>query len=396
MAKNSAIKRLVTLVALVFSVLAISFAGNMPVAGATSSSAIQRAESADQRSPALVTPPVNDDFANATIIGTIPFMVDGLDTTDATTQVNDPATSCGSTDVPQQSHSVWFRYTPSDTGNHNINTLDSDYDTVLAVWTGSWGALNEQGCNDDDGAFLTSALNISLQSGTTYYIEAMSYGDDVGGSLNLAVAGPPPNDDFDNALEITGVPYSYSEVTDNATTADDDPSFDCDAFSGQGSHSVWFSLSSPYRRVLTASTLGPPTSNYDTVLGIFTGSRGNLDLVACNDDADVTTFQSQAQIALDASTTYFVEVVGFYSFDAGTLNFSADLGPICPDFVDPPGVGIEDIVQIANLWGQQQGPPYDYDGNGTITIYDIQQVTAKWGQDCLALSGLAQLEESAQ
>ena len=218
--------------------------------------------------------------------------------------------------IPQQSHSVWYRYTPSITGNHNINTEGSDYDTVLAVWTGSWGALSNQGCDDDGGSNLTSALDIMLQSGTTYYIEAMAWGSDPGGLLNLAVTGPPTNDDFDNALTITGIAYSDSENTTTATTAGDDPSFDCDTFTGQGSHSIWYRVLSPYRRVLTASTLGSPSNELDTVLGIFTGSRGALHLEACNDDAG-GSFQSEAQVALQAGTTYFVEVLGFYPSDSG-------------------------------------------------------------------------------
>ena len=52
--------------------------------------------------------------------------------------------------------------------------------------------------------------------------------------------------------------------------------------------------------------------------------------------------------------------------------------------MNPPGVGVEDIALIASRWGQHYGPPYDYDGNGVITIYDIAQVTPKWGQNCLS------------
>lgn len=346
----------------------------------------------------LLAPPANDDFANAVVVANIPFTVTGLNTVDATTQAGDPNTPCGSPDIPQQSHSVWYRITPSTTRAYNINTLDTNYDTVLAVWTGTWGALVNQGCDDDGGADLTSVLNLTLQAGTTYYIEAMAYGDDAGGSLNLTVAEPPPNDDFDNALTITGLAYSNSQHTTTATTAVDDPVFDCeDYFSGTGSHSVWYRLTSPYRRVLTASTLGPPSSDYDTVVGIFTGNRGALTLVACNDDA-AGGLQSRAQVALQAGISYSVEVVGLDVYESGQLRFSADLGPICPDFVAPAGVGVEDIALIASLWGQMQGPPYDYNGDGRVTIYDIMQVTVQWGQNCLATAEppIAQLDPSSK
>jgi hypothetical protein len=331
-------------------------------------------------------PPANDNFANATVVTSVPYVVNGLNTSEATTEANDPVTPCGSTGFPQQSHSVWYRFTPSTTRGYAITTVGTNYDTVLAIWTGTWGSLVNQGCDDDSGVNLTSFLSLTLQGGTTYYIEAMAYGDDAGGSLHLTVAEPPPNDDFDNALTITGLTYGDSQDTTTATTAADDPTFDCeDFFSGQGSHSVWYRVSSPYRRLLTASTLGSPSSDYDTVVGIFTGSRGALTLVACSDDAS-GGLQSRAQVALQAGIPYSVEVVGLDVYESGHLRFSADLGPICPDFVSPAGVGVEDVTLIASKWSQQQGPPYDYNGDGLVTIYDISQVTPLWGQDCLAVT----------
>jgi len=253
---------------------------------------------------------------------------------------------------------------------------------VLSVWTGSWGFLTNQGCDDDSGGRFTSSLNVTMYGGSIYYIEAMAYGSGSGGLLNLSVTLlPPGNDDF-NAAYYAYDGYADYENTTNATTFDDDPSFICGSyFNGQGSHSVWYTINSPFNRVLTASTL---TSNYDTVLGIFTGPRGGLTLRACNDDYN-GSLQSQTQLALQAGTTYHVESLG-YGVGSGALNFAASLGPICPDFVGPAGVGVEDISLIASYWGQAHGPPYDYNDDGMVTIYDIMQVTPMWGQNCLAVN----------
>ena len=326
--------------------------------------------------------PANDDFGNAQSFASVPFYVSGLNTTGATTQGNDPATSCASSSYPRQSRSIWYRYTPPITGNYNINTIGSNHDTVLSVWTGSWGFLTNQGCDDDSGGSFTSSLNVTMYGGSIYYIEAMAYGSGNGGLLNLSVTLlPPGNDDF-NAAYYAYDGYADYENTTNATTVGDDPSFICGSyFNGQGSHSVWYTINSPFNRVLTASTL---TSNYDTVLGIFTGPRGGLTLRACNDDYS-GSLQSQTQLALQAGTTYHVEALG-YSAGSGALNFAASLGPICPDFVAPTGVGVEDISLIASYWGQAAGPPYDYDDDGIVTVYDIMQVTPMWGQNCLAIS----------
>lgn len=327
--------------------------------------------------------PANDDFQNAAVVTTIPYNIIGLPTQGATTQGLDPLHPCGSVSTPRQSRSVWYAYTPSITGNYRMDTQYSDYDTVLAVWSGYWGGLVNVACDDDSGGNWTSALNVTLQGGTTYYIEATRYGNSDGGLLHLWInLNPPPNDDFDYALAASGASYSDYENTINATTAGDDPSFVCGAYhNGQGSHSVWYTIASAYNRVLTADTL---TSSYDTVLAVWTGSRGALSLAACNDDTG-GTLQSLTQVALQAGTLYHIEALG-YSSNSGALNFATNLGPICPDFVAPAGVGVEDISAIASLWGQVVGPPYDYDGDSIITIYDISQVTPLWGQDCLAVT----------
>jgi hypothetical protein len=95
--------------------------------------------------------------------------------------------------------------------------------------------------------------------------------------------------------------------------------------------------------------------------------------------------QSQTQLALQAGVTYSIEALG-YGAGSGALNFAASLGAICPDFVAPAGVGVEDVALISSLWGQAAGAPYDYDGDGVITVYDISQVTPQWGQNCLAVN----------
>ena len=131
--------------------------------------------------------PSNDDFANS-------FGISGGTsswseyTTNATTQGLDPITACGSSG--RQARSVWFTYNPTTTRQYFISTRTSNYDTVLAIWTGSWGSLSSVGCSDDFAGTLQSALTQALTHGTNYYIEAMAFGS-AGGSLNLYVCYAP-------------------------------------------------------------------------------------------------------------------------------------------------------------------------------------------------------------
>jgi hypothetical protein len=129
----------------------------------------------------------------------------------------------------------------------------------------------------------------------------------------------PMNDDFNNAFVIGSNSYTRSQRVDGATTAADDPSFTC--ISGQRVNSVWYRFVAPSDGTLTTNTF---SSSYDTVLAIWTGTRGALTSRGCNDDyVSGSNFQSQVQIAATGGTTYYIEVAA-YSAPASpaTLNFA--------------------------------------------------------------------------
>lgn len=67
----------------------------------------------------------------------------------------------------------------------------------------------------------------------------------------------------------------------------------------------------------------------------------------------------------------------------GTTNDGSVLiaSVICPDLVDPPSVGVEDIQFIASFWQHPAGL-YDYDNDGYITVVDVMYVAAAWGSAC--------------
>lgn len=134
--------------------------------------------------------PANDDFADANVISgnASGYSHINLNTTGATTQGNDPETQCGSTANPKQSRSVWYSFTPNTTANFSFDTEGTDYDTVLAVWSGSWGSLTHRGCDDDGGTGLLSDLYRRLNAGTTYTIEVMRFSSGAGGTMDFHMA----------------------------------------------------------------------------------------------------------------------------------------------------------------------------------------------------------------
>jgi hypothetical protein len=144
--------------------------------------------------PALAAAPSNDNFANATTVTEPLPVTDSISTIDATTEATDPVPDCSGS----VSHTVWYSYTPSADGLVQADTLGSDYDTVVSVWTGTAGSLSQVGCNDDFGGIGgPSQLTFSATGGTTYYLMVGSFvgpfGGDVGGNLQFSVSvGLPP------------------------------------------------------------------------------------------------------------------------------------------------------------------------------------------------------------
>lgn len=128
--------------------------------------------------PACYVP--NDNFTNAIEIPSLPYAY-SEDTACTTFEDGEPQ-PCG-----WIGSTAWFRFTATDTNDIYVDTLDSDYDTVLALYTGdSLGNLVEVACNDDFSG-PQSALNFTPVAGTTYSIQAGGYGGETG-NLVLKVA----------------------------------------------------------------------------------------------------------------------------------------------------------------------------------------------------------------
>jgi hypothetical protein len=119
--------------------------------------------------PALTAPsaPANDGVRNATVIGSLlPYLSDPIDVTNAGSG-GEPQPSCA-----RLSHTVWWTVTPATTATVTADTLFSEVDTVLAVYTRTGNAFTEVGCNDNiTGGNLRSEVFFGAAAGTTYYIQ---------------------------------------------------------------------------------------------------------------------------------------------------------------------------------------------------------------------------------
>ena len=98
--------------------------------------------------------PVNDNINFAKEITLNPTYSDVLDVTNAGGDPTDPqvmkkaGTDC---DSNAGYFSVWYKYTPTQTQYLFVDTLDSTFDTLVAVWSPSTSSLSYLvACNDQD------------------------------------------------------------------------------------------------------------------------------------------------------------------------------------------------------------------------------------------------------
>lgn len=135
----------------------------------------------------------------------------------------------------------------------------------------------------------------------------------------------PDNDDFDGAYLIPEPPPNGqpTQILDtdstDATVAGDDPDMGCGT--GVNSNTVWFRLVPSYYgrvRLRTYSTLNPgASSNYNTVLAVFSGQRGSLNRITCNDDVVGHEPLSEVTFDAEAGRTYYIEVADYDSAPGG-------------------------------------------------------------------------------
>ena len=148
-------------------------------------------------------------------------------------------------------------------------------------------------------------------------------GDNLSGNIGvtftqiMVIVPPPPNDDFNNATVVPSIPFTVAEDVSAATVAPDDP------FCFGRNQTVWFAFTPGANIRLEANTFG---SNYDTTLSVYTGTRGALTQIACNDDSN-NTLQSRVRFDAVAGTTYFFLVSSFFPVPSANLVFNLLLAP---------------------------------------------------------------------
>jgi len=74
-------------------------------------------------------------------------------------------------------HSAWFVFTPTQFAAESItlNTLGSDFDTMIGAYLLDGEKLSQIGCDDDSGGNLKSLVTVAVGQGATYYFNVSSF-----------------------------------------------------------------------------------------------------------------------------------------------------------------------------------------------------------------------------
>lgn len=127
------------------------------------------------------TGPVNNMFANRTSLSGTSITATGTNT-GANKEAGEPNHNSNT-----GGKSVWWTWTASSSGSVQIDTIGSNYDTLLGVYTGSnVAALSSVASDDDSGGSNTSKVTFNAVAGTTYQIAVDGY-NGASGNITLHI-----------------------------------------------------------------------------------------------------------------------------------------------------------------------------------------------------------------
>jgi outer membrane protein assembly factor BamB len=265
------------------------------------------------------TRPFNDDFARrATVRGDVNRIRGSV--LFATAEPGEPTHG----NVAGATATLWWTWTaPAGAGRLALDTAGSEFDSVLAVYTGAaLGTLRLLEANDNaTAATTTSRLVVDVTPGTTYAI-AVAGKPGGQGQLQLTLTTIPANDNFAAARTLVGpsvtVPANNAGAT--AEAGEPKPRNRRGAPLGLG-RTVWFKWTAPQNRRYEFSVTD---AAIDPVAAVYTGTTlDNLVEVASNDDSAAALFRFDSLVSFNAiaGVTYYL-CVDVASGPGGSFNVS--------------------------------------------------------------------------
>ncbi|WP_430412057.1 leucine-rich repeat domain-containing protein [Kordia sp.] len=141
----------------------------------------------------------------------------------------------------------------------------------------------------------------------------------------LTAVAQPSNDNFANAIPIS-CGNNYTSSTADATLDENDAP---DGFGADlDAPNIWYSYTGA--GIPEVITLDLCASGYDTSYLVYTGTSGNLTLVAANDDNSGQCgpgYRSYGTFESDGTTTYYITITGYGSSDVGSVDMNISCIP---------------------------------------------------------------------
>lgn len=171
-------------------------------------------------------------------------------------------------------------------------------------------------------------------------------------TVDLTVSNAPDNDNFADAISLAGLSISTSGLTVGATAESGEPTvFD------NSTNTVWWRWTPTVNGQVEINTNG---SDFDTVLGVFTGNAVNaLTTIGMNDDSAAYGLRSQLVFNAEAGQAYSISVAGFNAANSSG-NVSLNITQT-PDDV---------LLQVSRS------------GIGSGTVDSVNNATIRCGADC--------------
>ena len=262
--------------------------------------------------------PANDDFSDSIGLDGTQGIVSAVNLL-ATTQAGEP-----NHDDLETLKTVWWSYEAAEDGRIEFTTHGSDFDTVLAAYTGDsleqlqFVASNSESTDASGVLTQTSTIAFALKAGVKYNIVVGGMEEDEGQiQLNYQLVPPVqiPNDHFANARELAADSGNVISRIAEATIEEFEPDHQ---FAG-AQRSVWFEWTPAQSMLASIDTSG---TGFDTRLSVYRGSSlTSLVEIVANDDA-FEDGSSRVLVPVEAGETLKIVVMSMDHGEEIVLNYS--------------------------------------------------------------------------
>jgi len=257
--------------------------------------------------------PVNDDFANATVItGKSSTGIAGTNV-GATKETNEP--NPGPYSYSCQGDSVWYRWKAPANGGVTF-TATGNFNSVLGIYTGLYvDKLTSQTEFQPGLGTEVSSATFNAVAETTYYILIDDYEGAIG-TFTLTSTWGPANDNFADATVLSGATGSIAGTNIDSSREPGEPNPGPYSYSCQG-RSVWYRWKAPASRDITFTATG----DFNSVLGIYTRSTTGTLTNQTASQPGLGTDISSATLNAVAHTIYYI-LVDDYEGDTGSFTLT--------------------------------------------------------------------------